>query len=80
MKEFKITNSSAIRNVKFKENNIVSIKFTSNDQEYDFKARDQEAYDYVTQGVEKTYAKNVLSSKYPLNPSMNVRKLNKIIK
>jgi len=30
--------------------------------------------------IKKTYAKNVLSSKYPLNPSMNVRKLNKIIK
>ena len=64
MKEFKITNSSAIRNVKFKENNIVSIKFTSNDQEYDFKARDQEAYDYVTQGVEKTYAKKESMGKF----------------
>ena len=49
---------------KFKENNIVSIKFTSNDQEYDFKARDQEAYDYVTQGVEKTYAKKESMGKF----------------
>ena len=30
--------------------------------------------------IKKTYAKNVLSSKYPLNPSMNIQKLKKIIK
>ena len=30
--------------------------------------------------IKKVYAKNILSSKYPLNPSMNVQKLNKIIK
>ena len=30
--------------------------------------------------IKKIYAKKILSHKYPLNPSMNVKKLNKIIK
>ena len=30
--------------------------------------------------IKKTYARTMLSNRYPLNPSMNVQKLNKIIK
>jgi len=30
--------------------------------------------------IKKTYAKKILGSKYPLNPSMNIQKLKKIIK
>ena len=30
--------------------------------------------------IRKIFAKNMLGSKYPLNPSMNIQKLKKIIK
>ena len=50
-----ITGSSAIAAVNFDESNEVGIKFTTNDTEYKFLAKD---VDLVRRGLESTLAKN----------------------
>jgi len=45
--------------------------------------KSQSVYNFVKKynpKIKKNFAKNILSSDYPLNPSMNVKKLNTIIK
>jgi dTDP-4-dehydrorhamnose reductase len=45
--------------------------------------KSQSVYNFVKKynpKIKKNFAKNILSSDYPLNPSMNVKKLNMIIK
>ena len=45
--------------------------------------KSQSVYNFVKKynpKIEKNFAKKILSSDYPLNPSMNVKKLNKIVK
>ena len=50
-----ITGSSAIASVNFDESNEVGIKFTTNDTEYKFLAKD---VDLVRRGIESTQAKS----------------------
>jgi dTDP-4-dehydrorhamnose reductase len=43
----------------------------------------QTVYEFVKKfdpKIKKNYAKKILTSKYPLNPSMNIAKLKKILK
>ena len=45
--------------------------------------KSQSVYNFVKKynpKIKKNYAKRMLSSSYPLNPSMNIKKLRKILK
>jgi dTDP-4-dehydrorhamnose reductase len=45
--------------------------------------KSQSVYNFVKKynsKIKKNYAKKILNSNYPLNPSMNIRKLHKILK